>query len=173
MLLTLVAVVGCARAARDTTGFSIEDSVVVDAPFEETWQASKAVLREMELDIYTRDKRGTFIAYSVTKRRLLVPAQGPATTITLDKEAEDKTKVTIETTRQVYGVTPLTYPDWHDRQATDNSQGPRLPGNASKHAPRRPGSAAYQCRSPERGSQLRLPYRRLLSLRSFPQNPSA
>ena len=58
ILVVLVAGAGCARAARDTTGFALNDSALVEAPFEETWQATKAVLREMDLEIYTRDKRG-------------------------------------------------------------------------------------------------------------------
>jgi len=69
LVVILAAGAGCARAARDTTGFARENSTIVDAPFKEAWQAVKGVLREQKLDIYTRDKRGTFVAYSKMHRR--------------------------------------------------------------------------------------------------------
>ncbi len=119
-LLIVLAVGGCARAARDTTDFSLVDQGTIEAPFDEAWQATKAVLREMEMDIYTRDKRGSFVAYSEMKRRRLVP-QRIRYTVTLEKKSDQATAFHIETTKQVYGVTPLTYPDWHDRQTSDNS----------------------------------------------------
>lgn len=121
LLLALVAVAGCARAARDTTGFSVTDTAVINAPLEPAWQATKAVLREMEMDIYTRDKRGAFVAYSGVRRRMLVPHR-IRYQISLEQESDAATRLTIETTRQVYGVTLLTYPDWHDRKTTDNSE---------------------------------------------------
>ena len=121
VLVMLLSVVGCARAARDTTGFALNDSAVIEAPFEETWQATKGVLREMDLEIYTRDKRGRFVAFSgMTRRRLFVPHRVQYT-ILLEAESDETTKVMIESMRQVYGVTLLTYPDWHDRKTQDNS----------------------------------------------------
>lgn len=117
----MVSGLGCARAARDTTGFAMQDSAIVDAPFEEAWQATKAVLREMELDLHTRDKRGRFVAYTdMTRRGLLVPNRVQYT-IVLEPASPETTKVMIETMKQVYGVTLLTYPDWHDRKTEDNS----------------------------------------------------
>ncbi|HOS03927.1 MAG TPA: hypothetical protein PKZ01_12660, partial [Candidatus Hydrogenedentes bacterium] len=70
-------------------------------------------------DIYTRDKRGTFVAFSGAKRHLFVPHRTKYS-ITLQPISADATRLSIETVRQVYGVTLLTYPDWHDRKATDN-----------------------------------------------------
>ncbi|GEM_PF-608252 len=120
-LVVLTGVVGCARAARDTTGFAMNDSEVINASFEETWQSTKAVLREMDLEIYTRDKRGRFVAFTgMTRRRVFVPHRVKYTII-LEKESAETTKVMIESMRQVYGVTLLTYPDWHDRKTDDNS----------------------------------------------------
>ncbi len=121
VLVVLVAGAGCARAARDTTGFALNDSALVEASFEETWQTTKAVLREMDLEIYTRDKRGRFVAFSdMTRRTLLVPHRVKYT-IVLEEESPETTKVMIESMKQVYGVTLLTYPDWHDRKTEDNS----------------------------------------------------
>lgn len=106
---------GCVSPPRDARGYAVEDSVSVEASFDDTWQAVKGVLRDQELDIYTRDKRGTFVAFSRMKRRWFVPRRIQYT-ITLVKESEDQTRVSVESVRQTYGVKPLTYPDWHDRK---------------------------------------------------------
>lgn len=123
VLLMGVAMGGCARAARDTTGFAVVETATVNADMPATWQAAKAALRELDLDIYTRDKRGTFVAYDESKFRfwVLTPKRTQYT-ITLDRVASETTKVTVETIRQVYGSTLLTYPDWHDRKAEDSGQ---------------------------------------------------
>ena len=112
---------GCARAARNTEGFAMVDTAVVDAPFTETWQAVKGVLRENKYDVYTRDKRGLFVAYSGTTGRRFVHHRTQYT-ITLESVSTNSTRMTIETLKQVYGVTLMTYPGWHDRKTSDNSQ---------------------------------------------------
>jgi hypothetical protein len=114
---------GCARAAKDTTGFTMEDSITVAKPLDETWQDAKAVLRELEMDIYTRDKRGEFVAFTPMKRQLYVGTpHRTKLTITLTEATANSTTVNIETVAQVYGVTLLTYPDWHDRKAANNNE---------------------------------------------------
>lgn len=117
-----VALAGCARAARDTQGFAVENSGTVEAPFVETWQAAKAVLRERDTELYTRDKRGVFVAYTARKRRRLPVLKRTQYTVFLEEVSDDATRVTVETLRQVYGVTLLTYPGWHDRKTTDDSE---------------------------------------------------
>lgn len=113
---------GCARAARDTTGFAMEDSAIIEAPFEDAWQMTKAVLREQQLDIYTRDKRGTFVAYTPMKRGILNPKPTRTEfTFVLEDLNNNTTQLFVTTLDQVYGVTLLTYPGWHDRRTTDNS----------------------------------------------------
>lgn len=111
---------GCARAKRDTTGFAMNNSANIAAGFEDTWQAVKAVLREGGYELYTRDKRGTFVAYTKEKRRLLQP-QRVKYTINLTPVTETETEVEIEAVKQVYGVTLLTYPDWHDRKLEEDA----------------------------------------------------
>ena len=113
---------GCARAARDTTGFAVREEATVKAPMEETWQAVKTILREQEYDIYTRDKRGAFVAYSDARRLLLVQPRREKYTIDVVAVNDAESKVVVEAVRQVYGVTLLTYPGWHDLQLTDNTQ---------------------------------------------------
>lgn len=116
-----VLLIGCAHAAKNTTGFALSDEATVDAPLDQTWQATKAVLREMELDIYTRDTRGEFVVYDKMKRKAFLAPHRTECTITLTEASSSSTKVTISTVRQVYGVTLLTYPDWHDRKAVNNT----------------------------------------------------
>jgi len=121
-LLTLVVLTGfgCARTPRDTTGFAQENTITVKAPFEEAWQTVKGVLREQELELYTRDKRGAFVAYTPMRRRFLQPTRVKYT-IELGRVSAEETRIYIETIKQVYGVTLLTYPDWHDRKTKDNA----------------------------------------------------
>ena len=55
------------------------------------------------------------------KRSLFVPNRTQFT-IMMTEDTPTATKVSVETVNQVYGVTLLTYPAWHDRRATDNSK---------------------------------------------------
>ncbi len=113
---------GCATTLPDTGGFESTDSVTVTAGFDETWQATKAVLREMELEVYTRDKNGEFVAYSPMRRqfRIVTPRRAKFT-IRIEQLGAESTSVSVDSVEQVYGVTPLTYPDWHDRESVDNA----------------------------------------------------
>jgi len=121
LLLAVIAGGGCARAARDTQGFSISDTSVVNAPIKDTWQTVKSVLREKNYDLYTRDKRGLFVAFSGTKRDLLLMPRRTKYTVALEPVSDGSTRVTVEAVRQIYGVTLLTYPGWHDRKTTDHA----------------------------------------------------
>ena len=118
LALVIVAGAGCARAARDTTGFTHRESITVNADFMETWETTRSLLRELNFDIYTRDKRGIFVAFTDESRYWLVPNRTQHTII-LEELSPASTRVTVETVNQVYGVTLLTYPDWHDRPARD------------------------------------------------------
>lgn len=123
VLLAAFVLPGCARAAKDTTGFAMEDSITVAKPLDDAWQDTKSVLREMEMDIYTRDKRGEFVAFTPMKRQLYVGTpHRTKLTIVLTEATANSTTVSIETVAQVYGVTLLTYPDWHDRKAPNNNE---------------------------------------------------
>ena len=124
-LLPVVVLGGCARAAMDTTGFTQVESAQFDAPFMDAWQATKAELRDMDLEIYTRDKRGVFVAFTEQGRALWLQPRRSKYTITLEEVGPNRTAVDVETVGQVYGVTLLTYPDWHERPAreTDTARG--------------------------------------------------
>jgi len=122
VLALCVSALGCARAAEDTRGFSMTESATVQASFADTWQAVKSVLRERDLNIYTRDKRGLFIAYSDMHRVFFAVPRRVKHTIVITPLGERECQVEIETVRQVYGVTLLTLPNWHDRKVTDNQE---------------------------------------------------
>jgi hypothetical protein len=113
---------GCARAARDTTGFAINDSVTVAASFEDTWQGVKRVLRDRDLVVDTRDTRGRFVAFEGSTGSNLIRNVRTRYVIELGKISESETAVYIETLREVYGTTLLTSPDWHARPAKDNAE---------------------------------------------------
>ncbi len=121
LLLMATVLIGCARTARNTEGFAINDSATVNAPFMDTWQTAKEVLREKGYDIYTRDKRGVFVAFTRMKRSVLLVPKRTKYTIVLQAASDSSTEVTIESIKQVFGVTLLTYPGWHDRPATDHT----------------------------------------------------
>jgi hypothetical protein len=111
---------GCARSARSTAGFALVESASVDAPLPQAWQATKDALLELDFEVYTRDKRGYFEAYSDQSRTWLTPARVKHV-IVLEEQSPERTRVAIESVRQVYGVTLLTYPGWHDRKTDDNA----------------------------------------------------
>lgn len=121
LVLCSLGSIGCARAARDTTGFAITDNATVNLPFDEAWQKAKAALREKDYEIYTRDKRGVFVAFSKSDLKLL-HYHRMKLTVSLEAVSDSATKVTVETIRQVYGVTLLTYPGWHDRKTEDHAR---------------------------------------------------
>jgi hypothetical protein len=113
--LAAVVITGCATAKKDTTGFAVQQEVVLDLPYPEAWQHVKHTLVAQEFELYTRDKRGVFIAYTGGKRLLGFNRPRTQYTLELDSLSSAQTKVTIEAVKQKYGTSLTTYPDWHDR----------------------------------------------------------
>jgi hypothetical protein len=112
---------GCATSAPDSSQFAQIDEFVVDASYPDVWESTKAALRERELLIYTRDKRGIFVAFTDPERRLFVPHRTQIT-INLTEITPDSTRIEIETIDQEYGVKLLTYPGWHARQTEETPE---------------------------------------------------
>lgn len=110
---------GCVRAAKDPTGFAVERQGVVSAGYEDTWHAVKRTLRDQGYEIYTRDKRGIFVAFTDMRRALGQPKRIKYT-VELGAVNDSQTDIYIEAVRQSYGVTLLTDPDWHDRRMEDD-----------------------------------------------------
>jgi len=123
---------GCARSARDTAGFAVSQTAAVGTPFDQAWQTVKAVLREHEkpnrFEVYTRDKRGVFVAFENTGRQAFVSPSRVQYTVSVEPAGEGASQITVETIRQVYGVTLLTYPGWHDRPMKDPAKAQGLLG---------------------------------------------
>ncbi len=121
---------GCVSGARDTAGFAVTKAATVNVPFDQAWQTAKAVLREHEkpkkFEIYTRDKRGVFIAFENTGRQVLLIPSRVQYTVTIEPAGENASNVTVETVRQLYGTTLRTYPAWHDRTMKDPAKAQNL-----------------------------------------------
>lgn len=121
ILLSMILFSSCARTLKDTSGLAEEKVITVKAPFDKTWQATKETLRELNLDIYTRDKRGVFVAYDQPKREWM-QLKRVKYEIQLGSVTSEETRIFVSAIKQIYGVTLLTNPDWHDRKMTGKSK---------------------------------------------------
>ena len=90
------------------------ESLTIEGSFEEVWQATRRALLEQKYEVYTRDTRGLFVAYSKVKRRLFFFPHRMQLTLTLERVSANSTQLSVETIHQKYRVTLLTYPDWRD-----------------------------------------------------------
>jgi len=91
------------------------DTAVLDGTFADVWQATRVGLLAQGYEIYTRDKRGLFVAHSKQRRRIFVFPNRTKLTVTLESLSSSTTQVSVETLEQGYRVTLLTYPDWRDK----------------------------------------------------------
>lgn len=94
----------------DITGV---DSAIIQAPFAETWQATKQALQNKEFTIFTRDKRGIFVAYLDIERRRFRRYRTEYVVV-LEPLTTNSTRVTVEATHQRFEVTFLTHPAWRN-----------------------------------------------------------
>ena len=78
------------------------------------------VLRESPVEIYTRDKRGRFVAFADMGRAFLTPRR-LRLVIRLKPVSESKTHLTIQTFPEAYTVQLLTNPAWRPAAFGDNS----------------------------------------------------
>ena len=102
-------------------------SAIIEKDFESVWAETRDVLLDQGLEIYTRDKRGLFVAFTPTKRVMIVSPRRTKLTISLEPLTPQTTRVSVETIKQHYRVTLLTYPDWRDVQkGTDPGKGQAL-----------------------------------------------
>ena len=109
-------VVGC-KSTRGDEGpapAATVESLTVEAGFEEVWEKTRRALLEQKYEIYTRDTRGLFVAYTKVKQRLLLFPHRMQVTVTLESVSTNSTRVSVETIHQKYRVTLLTYQDWRD-----------------------------------------------------------
>ena len=117
--------VGCAGNS-DTKPLSVSEthSEVLPASFEVAWESTRDALNNLNLQIYTRDKRGFFVSYGPIKRSFFIPRRMQYT-ILLDEQSDGETGIELEAIPQLYGVSLLTYPGWRDdskTKLTDDSE---------------------------------------------------
>ncbi len=125
--VTILAVVAGCQSTPDPSAPPPTVSAVVEKDFESAWAGTRDVLLERGLQIYTRDKRGLFVAFTPTKRVMIVSPRRTKLTISLEPVSPQTTRVSVETIKQHYRVTLLTYPDWRDVQkGTDPGKGQEL-----------------------------------------------
>jgi hypothetical protein len=112
-LIALLAVSGC-QSTPTPSEAPPHVFATVDSQFEQAWESTRDVMLQRGLQIYVRDKRGMFVAYTPTKRNLLFFPNRTKLTVTLETVSPGSIKIAVETIRQHYRVTLLTYPDWRD-----------------------------------------------------------
>lgn len=121
VLVGVLAFAGCASTPKKPVpDLAHQASRVVQAPFDAAWQATRDALRKNDYIIYTRDKRGVFVAYSEKERRMRRRIRNELT-ITLEAVTSGSTRITLAVQQQKFGVTLLTYPGWHDRKTADGA----------------------------------------------------
>lgn len=120
LVVCLVAVCGLVAAGcKSTPGnqpppAAKVDSLTIQGSFQEVWQGTRQALLDQRYEIYTRDKRGLFVAYTKVKRRLLIFPHRIQLTVTVEAVSVDEIRLSVETVHQKYRVSLLTYPDWRD-----------------------------------------------------------
>ncbi len=90
------------------------DSLTIQGAPAEVWQGTRQALLDQGYEIYTRDKRGLFVAYTKVERRFFVFPHRTQLTVTFEAVSEDETRLSVEAVHQKYRVSLLTYPDWRD-----------------------------------------------------------
>lgn len=123
----LAVMAGCQSTPKEAPPPPPTVSAVVEKDFETVWTQTRDELLQQELWIYTRDKRGLFVVFTDMHRVFFVSPRRTKMTISLEPVNAQSTRITVETIKQHYRVTLLTYPDWRDvLPGTDPEQGQEL-----------------------------------------------
>ena len=106
---------GCKSTPDDKAPLTVKvDSLTIQASLEKVWEGTRQALLDHNYEIYTRDKRGLFVAYTKVKRRLFILPHRTQLTVTVEAVSASETRLSVETIHQKYRVSLLTYPDWRD-----------------------------------------------------------
>lgn len=117
ILLLSTTLYGCASTPEPVTEAQV-DSIVVAADFDEVWQSTKDVLLEQNFDIYTRDKRGMFVAFYQRPTRF-TSLNRSRVTIIIERESSSTTRVSVEAVPERYRMPLLRHPGWKEQQNKD------------------------------------------------------
>lgn len=116
-LVVVLAAVGC-KSTPDPVRAEVPaphvDMAELDGSFDEVWEATRTALKDLKYRIYTRDKRGLFIAYSKQRRTLFFFPYRTQFAVTIDEADNGGVRVAVESIRQRYRVSLLTTPGWRD-----------------------------------------------------------
>lgn len=118
-VLTLAA--GCASAPPPPPPEVAVDSVVLEREFDAVWQATKTALIEQDYEIYTRDLRGMFVAYTKKTGTFSIPNRARITVV-LERVTTNSTKVSVEAVQERYRMPLLKYPGWKEQPKVDLTQ---------------------------------------------------
>jgi hypothetical protein len=112
--------------------YSIPDvSAEVGGEFRQVRDVVRDVLRESPVEIYTRDKRGVFVAYANVRRAFLTPRR-LRLVVTLERVSESSTRVSVQTFPEAYTVQLLTYPAWRPAAFGDDSRAREIVSSIEK-----------------------------------------
>jgi len=115
LLMVVLAFGGCKSTPKPVPipvniASNIEATVAVSSV--EAWAMTRDALVEQGYEIYTRDKSGLFIAYTKEKRNLLLVPHRTQFTIVIEEVTGETSRVAIESVRQRYKISFLSYPGW-------------------------------------------------------------
>jgi len=123
-LACLLAADGCARIrgqrVDEAESPTAPVSADVEGGFKLVWATVRNVLRNSPVEIYTRDKRGTFEVFEDKGRAFLTPRR-LRLVITLRPVSQTRTHITVETFPEAYTIQLLTSPAWRTADFGDNS----------------------------------------------------
>lgn len=118
LLIALVVAAGCAGGPPPTPPDVPTASAVLPHDFDTVWQAAKDALREQDYEIYTRDKRGMFVAHTPRKGTFSIPNRARIT-IVLERVTTSSTRVTVEAVQERYRMPLLRHPGWREQPHVD------------------------------------------------------
>jgi hypothetical protein len=105
---------GCATTApQEPEPIAVVREDTINASFDAVWESTRDSLLNLGIGIYTRDKRGFFVAYGPQRRKLLTPRRNQYTII-LEQIDATRTRIELETMPQRYAISLLTHPKWQE-----------------------------------------------------------
>ena len=118
ILAAIVAAAGCASTPPPAPPEVPTESAVLPYEFDSVWQATRDTLKGQNYEIYTRDKRGMFVAHTPRKGTFSIPNRARITVI-LERVTAGSTRVTVEAVRERYRMPLFRNPGWKEQPEVD------------------------------------------------------